>query len=252
MRLSLRPSFIAKRPPISDSDQNMNSLTSWREQWIGQKCNLASGLSRGESGGGYAEAMLIICASISALSAEVWPGRKIDHVRFVELLTTFGPEADTFRTISVPLLLQENEANLPANTMSALRQQLGISEKSLVVSGSIVDRAEVEILKCIPSLKLRDIRRCSYASILYSDIRSSYAHEYQPGDRADSWPMTMLGAQKVSYVNQIYESFKSRRLAHFHVDWLVQVPVAIAKSIDEMSPQPPMSHPGKWWLDGRT
>ena len=67
----------------------MSSQT-WRRNWVSDKCAVAGRLSRGEAGGGYAESVILVCATLSALSAELWVGRNIDRVRFIEMLVKFG------------------------------------------------------------------------------------------------------------------------------------------------------------------
>ena len=223
-------------------------MSTWRREWVLEKCRVALNLANGAAGGGYAEAAILVSAVLSALAAELWPGLSIDGVRFVELLTTMGPEALTCRSLSVPLLLQHLTAEKSVDAI-ALQQVFGVTEKSLVLNGEAVDRTEQEILKACSNTSVEILRRFSYASILYSEIRSSYAHQYQPGGRADSWPMTSLKNQRVSYVNRLADTGEVHRLVHFHIEWLAALPIGIAEAIDGLSQTP--ARPVKWWAKGR-
>jgi hypothetical protein len=92
----------------------MSSQT-WRQHWVAEKCRVADRLSRGEAGGSYAEAAIIVCAALSALAAELWDGRNIDRVRFVEMLVRLGAQASECSRISIPLLVQHLGATSSLN-----------------------------------------------------------------------------------------------------------------------------------------
>jgi len=61
--------------------------TKLTEKKNGILCNLEAG----QCGGSYGEAVIILCAALSAVAADVWPGKGIDRVRFVQLLKDFAP-----------------------------------------------------------------------------------------------------------------------------------------------------------------
>ena len=222
----------------------------WRQDWVSKKSEIARRLSRGEIGGGYGEAVIVVSAVISALAAERWPGTKIDRKRFVELLTQYGSEREFLKTISVPLLLQELQSIGATTEVDSIANSLSLSQKSLVVTGIDVDKTEAELLLAYPNCDVQFLRRFSYASLLYKEIRSSYAHEYRPGASADSAPMTRMREQKVSYVNMMSDDGSTRRLIHFHLDYLLQIPTDLAIAMDRMDSTVPISQPTKWWLDG--
>jgi len=211
---------------------------------------LATRLSRGEAGGGYAEAAILVCAALNALAAELWPGTSIDRVRFIEMLVKLGPEASTCSTISVPLLIQHLTSTKNVADAEKLQRAFAVPQISRVLTDPEVDQPESAILAVCPALNLEMLRQFSYASILYSEIRSSYAHQYQPGERAGSWPMTMLHDQKVSYINRLCDDLQSRRLLHFHIDWLLALPVELAGVTDGLSSGLPNPQPKIWWAKG--
>ena len=222
----------------------------WRRNWVAEKCQVATRLSRGEAGGGYAEAAILVCATLSALAAELWAGTGIDRVRFIEMLVKLGPEAGTCRTISVPLLTQHLQSSGRPTEATQLQRAFSVPSISRILTGPEVDRLEADVLAVCPALDLEELRRFSYASILYGEIRSSYAHEYRPGQLADSLPMTMRQDQKVSYINRICDDLQTRRLVHFHFEWLTALPVEIAGVVDGSSATLPQPLPKLWWAKG--
>lgn len=225
---------------------------SWREDWVREKCEIAAALSRGEVGGTYSESTILVCAALSALSAEVWPGRGIDQKRFVELLVRIGPSTISLTSISVPLLSDHLTATGDHANSAVLKEALLSFSPTRIVTGLDVDKVEAEVLTLCPSLDLKIIRRHSYACLLYEEVRSSYAHEYRPGDRADSWAMTQYAGQAVSYVNRLLRPQipETGRFIHFHIEWLRQMAINLAVSIDALTTTIPRSFPTAWWIDG--
>jgi hypothetical protein len=221
------------------------SSENWRTRWVTDKCNIALALESGQVGAGYSEAAILVCATLNALAAEVWPDRGLDRVRFVELLIKMTPSSPSPATISVPLLVQHlrtESLTAEANTLVRALMPFG---SSLVITGSDVDKSEFELLSICPAIPVGLLRKNSYACLLYEDVRSSYAHEYRPGGRADSWPMTMLQGQCVSYVNKVTE-----RRVHFHIEWLARIAVELAECIDALDATLPLVRPATWWIDG--
>jgi len=115
-----------------------------------------------------------------------------------------------------------------------------------------VDKSEGEVLSVCSDLATKDIRKVSYACLLYEEVRSAYAHEYKPGAKADSWPMTMAQGQSVSYVNRLLAAGipETGRLIHFHIGWLAKLAVDIATDIDTHRTSLPRPAPASWWIDG--
>lgn len=222
-------------------------VNSWRADWVSEKRAIALKLESGGCGGSYGEAMLILCAAVSALAAEVWPGKKIDRKRFVELLKDFAPATLVATQVSVPMLVwQLRQSGHVTESQNVRAAWLNFSQ-TRVLTGKDVDQAESEILSLCGTISVKDIRECSYANLLYREIRSGYAHEYRPGNRADSWPMTQDLTAAVSYINRLGDL---DRLVHFHVEWVAKLAVAIAQAIDREAASVPRIAPKKWWLEG--
>jgi len=225
---------------------------SWRCGWVTEKCGIASALARGEAGGSYSEAAILVCAALSALAAEVWPGRGLDRARFIELLVRFGSSPKFPMTISVPLLVQHLETTTSKASVKPLMNTLLAFSPTRVVTGSEVDKREGELMSISPILIPKTIRKFSYACLLYEEVRSSYAHEYRLGNKADSWPMTTRDGQSVSYVNRLLATDipETGRLIHFHIEWLTKLAIDLASSIDALSTTLPRQAPTSWWIDG--
>jgi hypothetical protein len=99
--------------------------------------------SRRGGRGSYSEAAILTCAALSALSAEVWPGRTRDRVRFIELLARLAPPSSTSTTISIPLLAQHLESTPQRADARILTEALLPTSPTRVITGS-VDRSEAE------------------------------------------------------------------------------------------------------------
>lgn len=218
----------------------------WRSSWVEEKCSVALALHSEVASAGYAEAILVLCAVLSAISAEVWPGRRIDRVRFVELLVRFASNDLYAATISVPILTQSLSDSGRTGEANIIATHFLQFDPTRVLIGADVDKAELEILSACPSVASFDLRKYSYAALLYKDVRSAYAHEYGPGHRASSWPMTLSPDPKVSYVNRLTDK-GPKRLIHFHIEWVTHLAKSIAANLTNT--MPPLEMPTNWWLE---
>jgi hypothetical protein len=197
---------------------------------------------------------MILCAVLNSLAAEIWDGRGIDKKRFIEMLVGWGSSPMELRTISIPLLVQELERmGLPeCQDAQLLRGELLGSDVTRILAGREVDKHEDELALLCPRLSSRLQRKCSYACLLYEQLRSSYAHEYRPGDDIGLRPMYRGTRASVSYVNRIAPGrpLGAVRLIHFHVEWLVWLVMDIAAFIDASPVLLPLERPSRWWIDG--
>src|SRR5512138_640924 len=72
--------------------------------FVERKIVVAQALDRGECGGSYAEACIIMASVISGIASDLWPGKGLDRKRFVELWARYADPALSPNLISVPLL----------------------------------------------------------------------------------------------------------------------------------------------------
>jgi hypothetical protein len=225
------------------------SLETWRTDWIKTKRDIAKCLEKGACDGSYGEAVIILCAAISALAADVWPGRGKDRYRFIELLAKF--ELCTTR-ISIPILVEVLSNQGRCSESNALKKAFLNYNQFQNLTG-YVDKFENEILGICPSLNRKEIRAFSYATLLYEEIRCSYSHQYGPGAKAASWNMgTQPSRTGVTYLNEDSNGIYKRYI-HFDVQWIGDGAIAVASAIDAiehtgMTVQ--RNDPGTWWVDG--
>jgi hypothetical protein len=118
-----------------------------------------------------------------------------------------------------------------------------------VVDGNEVDATEETVLSACPRLAIKTVRDCSYAALLYQDVRSAYAHEYRAGPRAGEWKQTSKEDAMVSYINRLTPNGQILRLVHFEVVWMAALVKAIARGLQEITV--PFDDPACWWIRGR-
>jgi hypothetical protein len=219
-------------------------IEQWHSDWVRRKIETTTKLHR-DIGGTYGDVVLILTATLSAMAAETWPGRYIDRHRFVQLLMEI--DADT-KIISIPRLIAGLESDGKLGESELLQQHFmaGI-QSSIVLLGSEIDKPETDIHPVVGgSIGWKEIRSYSYASLLYSEVRCSYSHEYRPGSMASDEKMTSRPDACVSYVNIMGE-----RLIHFDLNWIANLCRATARRSDSLAAAG--TYPGRpstWWSDG--
>lgn len=218
-----------------------------RTEWVERKVGIARRLDGGKCGAGYAEAVMVLCAAISALAAEPWPGKNKDRARFVEILVQYSPHGLDVTRLSLPLLVGGLAQSQSKNEAVVLEDKFLRFDRSRIVTGEEVDHSESEVLSLCPALTTRFLRQFSYASILYEEVRSACVHQYSTGERADPWSMTSQTGASISYVNWVNDP---HRHIHFHLEWVARVAIEVASSIDLASPSVPSSDPNAWWIHG--
>ncbi len=230
------------------------------QAWAKERGSLAQSLGRGALGGSYADGAIILCAAIGAMASLLWkPSFGTDAKRFVEIVTRFRTGGPDTTQVSAPLLATE---------FPQLRHGLGVGEKPLYLTGQ-TDKMEADVrAMCIatniPNGK-KAVRRYSYASLLYKQVRCGFIHEYQPGEntteRDGLRKFAGVKDDEISYVNMREEEFGiliDKRLIHFPLEWITAVALAVAAGIDdERSRRDETSYkniglaiPEAWWIDG--
>ncbi len=132
-----------------------------------------------------------------------------------------------------------------------------------------MDRLEADVREMCAAANIPDcekaIRRYSYASLLYKQVRCGFVHEYRPGENAAEGDglrgIAGLEGDEISYVNILEEHdgvLAAKRLIHFPLEWISAVVLAVATGIeDERSRQDKPAYenlglaiPDAWWVDG--
>jgi hypothetical protein len=218
-----------------------------RSEWASRKATIAEHLNRGECGGSYAEAIIVLCSAISAMASEVWPGSNIDRKRFVQFVIEFSNQSSVPATISMPLLVGHLRDDGNRVDSEKLNKAFVNFDPSRIVIDRDVDRNEDEVLVLCPGLSRSYLRRFSYANILYERVRSPFVHEYHPGERTTSWPMTEQRDACVSYVNWVYHP---DRHIFIHADWLVALTRELGVNAEHEAKSFSRQSPTTWWVEG--
>lgn len=220
-------------------------MEKWRKDWVEEKKNIALRLNSGECGGSYGESVIILCNVLSALAAEVWPGERKDRARFVELLKEFASIKYEVTKISIPLLIAYLKNRQRDKEAENIRKAYLDVSPAIVLTDK-VDKSEKEIMQVCNTLGKKELRDHSYANLLYTEVRSGYAHEYKTGNQTDPWPMTQQEAF-ISYVNW---ACKPDRHIHFHISWIADLALSIAEEVDKIESTLPRNDPQSWWIHG--
>ncbi len=215
--------------------------------FVERPLSVAASLDKGECGGGYLEACVIISSLISGIASLVWPGERIDRKRFVEAWQRFSGTPEAYR-VSLPLLTR---SLLPTRRTEAMAlQQLrggmfGAGYGARVVTGEDVDVDEATVIGTCPTVGRQEVRAHTYPALFYEHFRCALVHEYEFGTSASAWPMTAREAD-VSYFNDISHG----RKIHFHVPWLITVTRTLASGADQAMAAGAVALPAAWWVDG--
>lgn len=236
-----------------------------RSQWVSDKTDTALCLYNGSCGGGYNEAIIILSATISSLAAEVWPGEYKDKKRFVELIVSYCNPGLNSSFISLPLLIQHLELMAKAAKSGALVKENLLEQASIlrekfinyndfqVLRARDTDKSEMEVLDVCPNLPTKILRKYSYPSIFYEEVRSRLVHEYKTGEKTDSWAVAATDEDEISYGNwrrnPLVDNRPIRRI-HFPIHWLISIAKSVAESVDLKPPKDPLEDPRAWWLSG--
>jgi hypothetical protein len=234
--------------------------STWIKKFVDQKLNVAKNLYEGQCNGSYAEAMIILSSVISAISAAAWPGKKSDKGRFVELCVQYGDPRLEAQKISIPLLLVYLHKDGDSRSVSAIKERfpgafrMFPGRDTSVVTGRDIDLFEDEIVKLI-SVDLKMLRKFSYASLFYEEVRCSFVHEYQPGEWSASVPMAAAGNYYITYANAettktpIVRNTTTNRFICFSFEWAEQLVLSVREYFEKNSPTLPFLRPPKLWLE---
>lgn len=224
--------------------------------FVQKKLAVAQCLDSGGCGGGYGEAVLVVAGLLGGISADLWPGKRIDRARFIELWSQYADPTHGPNRISLPLLvarLRETGRGAEAATLETLQPRVfGPGYHSRVVTADNVDLTEAEIIGLCPTLTVIDVRAFSYGAVFYEHVRPAIVHEFHFGTQAVGVPMTDRQAD-VSYSNYLDRDTRahSRRI-HFHMPWLVSLADGVAANAESiLSTAAPLPAPSPWWINGR-
>lgn len=221
--------------------------------WVLGKIDLAQRLATGDCGGSYGDGILILSAMVSSFAARMWPGKRIDKVRFVELWARYTDPKLHANRISLPLLVA-NLRNCGDDELAELARRMRpeyIDEipefDDMIVTGDQVD-VDAEEVSVATSLPLKQLHRFSYGAVFYDHFRSGYVHEYQTGTHGDEVVMSRTRGD-ITYQNWDEEPY---RRINFDIEWVAKVVRSICDRAEHDWRTAPRPEPLTWWLAGGT
>lgn len=206
--------------------------TSYFEDWFQKRLKIAENIVATFGKEAVSDAEILLFCAASSLSTIVWPRGDTknpgDKKRFVQFLIEYSsalhPPVDT---ISVDLLIRQllngsrpDEANIlikqffhseyayfsksPPHYYDNSPQDIQYAPGTLskIYHPHEIDASEEKILELAPALQRREIRKCSYANIIYSDLRSGLVHEYEPTGNVAEFGWNRSG-DRLAYINNL-------------------------------------------------
>lgn len=256
------------------------------KQWFAGRLKNANGLfsSLGATLYDAYDAEIILCCALAAAASDLWPGRNIDKVRFVELFVLYGSVSRPPPTyISVPTLYQQLQASalneekpfngIPAKTRQRWAEMLNsqfrglydLFETSRILKWheiDVEDRVLIEHLgdvdaKIDPIKIAKVVRSYAYATLMYEDLRCGLVHQYGLTGR-----LSRLGIlrDKEPYYQRWLNSDGGPDIRlcwpyEYTLDCVQQTFAGIFKNWDELvgvsTAGISIQKPDIWWLDGR-
>lgn len=222
-------------------------------QWTENRVEIADGIMQLMRPGlsPVFDAEVILCCALAATAHAAWPGERIDRKRFVQLLVDHCDTVPNPTTISIGVL-RKNLKDAGKDSMEeAVRHGLWQTSDpfcSRNFRAAEVDCDEASIQKAFPNLTLKELRKASYANILYEDLRCGLVHEYQ---------------QKENLIFE--ERFDEREVSYSYVSGFPRLimPYGVVRDIvqstcknffsawettDQFELELP--RPSPWWIDG--
>jgi hypothetical protein len=184
----------------------------------------------------YGDIVLILSAVMSSCAAARWPGRGIDRRRFVELLIQRSSPDSHTNWVCVPALIN-------ARLVAEADTPYGPGENTRIFRDDEIDIELTAAQSKYSSVSLVDLKRCTYAVMIYEWLRCGYAHEYCPHGNITHVPPSRYNA-RLSYIGRGTQN-GMKRMISFHLDYLIGLAQHHASNYSD-SPEPT---PGQWWID---
>jgi hypothetical protein len=206
------------------------------KRFLEDRIKLVKNLSSVE-GVGYADIVLIITAVISACSSVKWPGKGIDKKRFIELLVNHSPSSFRTSWVSIPALINSGLVNESDTRYSDSGQG------TRIFIDDEIDLSLSDTNSQYPQIQMKDIKKHSYASLIYEWLRCGYAHEYCPHSSITEVQASSKQA-RVSYIGRRTNG-KTKRMVVFHLDYLLNLAKYHVSNLNDSS----IPQPQQWWSE---
>jgi hypothetical protein len=199
------------------------------------------------------DAEILLCCAISGLASILWPGKHIDKQRFVQLLVEFSPPKANLQKISTPVLASKLKDDEDVSTANELSNKYYPHQPKEILDPMKVDQDESVVSEAFKSLGLKTIRRASYASIIYTDLRCALIHEYRNSPYIAPFNMFEI-PKKPYYVNMTFEDGRVRHLLYIPFSYLADILDSTTDALFSYwseSSEWEKPQPTSWWIDGK-
>jgi len=207
------------------------------KQFLQKRIRLVNTLINEVEGVSYADVVLILTAIISACASNKWPGKGIDRKRFIELLVNNSPPDFLMSWVSVPALINRDLLK-ESETLYGVPGQ-----ETRVFKDAEIDLSFNDARSKHANIPVKELRKHSYASLIYEWLRCGYSHEYYAHGNITQVPASCEKA-KVSYIGR-YQNGKTIRMVSFHLDYLINIAEYHVSSFSTSNNPPP----SQWWVD---
>jgi hypothetical protein len=187
----------------------------------------------------YADCALILCSVMSACAADRWPSQpkeRIDRRRFTELLVGCSPPDAHAEWVSVPALIVKGlveEKDTP----------YGLNG-SRIFKDEEIDLPLADAALKYPGVNVQALKNNCYATLIYEWLRCGFAHQYWGNENTTPYVPSRDRA-RISYIGRGEKGGGHRRIAGFHLEYLVELAEHHAGDVEDK----PRQRPSKWWLD---
>ena len=227
----IRERLIRAIPRLDNSESGMRNFLQGR-------IDLAQKLRTSALSVHYADLVLILTSVISACAAWRWPGRGFDAKRFIETLVHFNSTELNVERISIGGLLELeliSEAESP---------WASIGDRYRIFTGDEIDGSLEEMSLKFPTISTADLKKASYAALIYRWLRCGYAHEYwAAGNTTHVAPSNTPG--QISYIGRLQPDKSVVRMSSFHLEYLFDVTQQQVSKLSDKS----IKQPDRWWID---
>lgn len=208
------------------------------QAFLANRITLVKQLCESELSVHYADLVLILCSVLSACAARRWPGDRIDRKRFIEMLIKYSPETLKTSWISVPSLLNEGLIDIKKTPYGNFGNRLRI------YCDDEIDLCFKEAENKYPMIPPKELRRHSYAAIIYERLRCGYAHRYWHHNSMTHVPASRRNAC-FSYIGRFTGNQIDRRMISIHLEYLL----TLAEHHVSILPEDASEAPATWWID---
>lgn len=203
------------------------------KSFLEERIELLRAIQRGDvEHAGYPEIALISCAILSSCAASRWPGTGIDKKRFIELLVSETADSLKADWVSIPTLINKGDIKIGETLY-------GTEGETRIFCGHEIDLPLAKAKERFPNVSLKTLKQQSYASLIYSNLRCGYSHEYMHSIGMTPFPPSRKNA-RISYIGR-----GAQKISCFHSSYLIE----LAEYHVQQFVAEPLNRPDGWWSD---